>query len=151
MRRVLRIASREYVAAVKTKGFIIGLVLAPVLMGGGAIGLALLKGRIDLTDKQIAVIDRSGVVVDALIAAARQRDTNTAYDAKTGRKLQPAYLIEPVPPDDTDPQLQRVALSDRIRRRRTPRLSRDRPGNLAPGHQRRIGAGELLRRERRAR
>ncbi len=133
MRRVLRIASREYVAAVKTKGFIIGLVLAPVLMGGGAIGLALLKGRIDLTDKRVAVIDRSGVVVDALIAAASQRDTNTVYDAKTGRKLQPAYLLESVPPDDTDPQQQRVALSDRIRRGELHAFLEIGPETLHPG------------------
>jgi len=42
MRRVLYLARREYLAAVKTKGFVIGLVLAPLLMGGGALGFTLL-------------------------------------------------------------------------------------------------------------
>ncbi len=116
MRRVLRIAFREYRAAVKTKGFIIGLVLAPVLMGGGAIGLNLIKGKVDLTDKRIAILDRSGVVADALVLAGRQRDTDTAFDAKTGRQLQPAYLFESEMPDDTDPMGQRLELSNRVRK-----------------------------------
>jgi ABC-2 type transport system permease protein len=133
MRRVLRIARREYVAAVKTKGFIIGLILAPVLMGGGAIALSLLKGRIDLTDKKIAVIDRSGVVADALTAATRQRDTQAVHHAKSGRKLQPAYLIEVVPPHDADPQHQRLELSDRIRRGELHAFLEIGPQALHPG------------------
>jgi ABC-2 type transport system permease protein len=116
MRRVLRIARREYLAAVKTKGFLIGLVLAPVLMGGGALGFTLLKGRLDLTDRKIAVIDRSGVVAEALVAAARERETNAVYDAASSRKLRPSYTIEPVAPDDRNPEGQRLELSDRIRR-----------------------------------
>jgi ABC-2 type transport system permease protein len=115
MRRALCIACREYRAAVKTKGFIIGLILAPVLMGGGAIGLSLLKGRIDQSDKRIAILDRSGVVADALVFAARQRDTNSTFDARTGRKLQPAYLFEQVTPHEADPGRQRLELSDRVR------------------------------------
>jgi hypothetical protein len=91
------------------------LILAPVLMGGGAIGLSLLKGRIDQSDKRIAILDRSGVVADALVFAARQRDTNSTFDARTGRKLQPAYLFEQVTPHEADPGRQRLELSDRVR------------------------------------
>ena len=35
MRKILRLLKREYLAAVKTKGFIIMLLLMPVLMGVG--------------------------------------------------------------------------------------------------------------------
>ena len=34
MRKTLRLARREYRAAVRTKGFIIGLVVAPIMMSG---------------------------------------------------------------------------------------------------------------------
>lgn len=115
MRRLLYLARREYLAAVKTKGFIIGLVLAPLLMGGGALGFALLKGRVDLTDKRIAIVDRSGIVAKALIQAAQERDTRAVHDPTTGRKLQPAYIFETEPPDHADPAAQRLALSNRVR------------------------------------
>ena len=35
MHKIIKFAIREYKSAVKTKGFIIGLVLAPILMSGG--------------------------------------------------------------------------------------------------------------------
>ena len=62
MPRTLRLALREYMAAVKTKGFIIGLVIMPVLMGGSGLAMILLKDQVDTTDKRVAVLDRSGVV-----------------------------------------------------------------------------------------
>ena len=62
MRKTLILAWREYKAAVKTKGFIIGLVLAPVFMGGSLIAFALLKDRVDTTDKAVVIVDRSGVL-----------------------------------------------------------------------------------------
>jgi len=63
MNRILRVAKRDYLASVKTKGFIIGLVLAPVLMGGGFIGILLMESRVDTQDKRIGVLDHSGRVV----------------------------------------------------------------------------------------
>jgi ABC-2 type transport system permease protein len=117
MRKVLRIAKREYLATVRTKGFIIGLVVAPVLFGGSALAMWLLQGQVDTRDKAIAVVDRSGRVAEAVIAAAEQRNVAAVYDPQSGEKLRPAYVIEVVEPDDSDPDGQRLALSDRVRRR----------------------------------
>ena len=50
MNRTLRIARREYAAQVRTKGFLIGLALAPVLACGGLSDSGLyqsLKGKVD--------------------------------------------------------------------------------------------------------
>jgi len=109
-------ARREYKAAVKTKGFIIGLILAPVFMGGGLIAFAVFKDRVDTTDKTVAVVDRSGVVAEALLEAAELRNSKEIHDEETGKKIKPAYFIEVVAPDETDPQAQRLRLSDRVRR-----------------------------------
>ena len=38
--KVLTIAKRDYIATVRTKAFIFGLVVAPVLFGGGSIGMS---------------------------------------------------------------------------------------------------------------
>jgi ABC-type Na+ efflux pump permease subunit len=115
MSKVLQIAKREYLAIVRTKGFVIGLVLAPVVMGGSAIAMALLEGHVDTRDRTIVVVDRSGVVAEALVAAAEARSVRVVYDEETGEKVAPAYVIEVVEPDDPDPQAQRLELSNRVR------------------------------------
>lgn len=114
MRKVLKIARREYKASVRTKGFVIGLVVAPILMSGSLIAMMLLKDRVDTTDKHLAVIDRSGVVAAALVEAAESRNAAEVLD-ESGKKVKPAYLLETVEPDDGDPAAQRLALSDRVR------------------------------------
>jgi ABC-2 type transport system permease protein len=117
MRRVLRVAKREYLATVRTKGFIIGLVVAPVLFGGSALAMVLFRNQVDTRDKVIAVVDRSGLVVDAVVGAVEARNTAVVYDEETGEKVRPGLVIEVVTPDDEDPDAQRLELSERIRRR----------------------------------
>ncbi len=115
MRKILRVAQREYKAIVKTKGFILGLILAPVVMGGSAIGMAFFRDRVDTSDKRIAVIDRSGVIGDVLRRAAQSRNETEVVDAESGKKTKPAYLIELVAPaEDWTQQL--LELSNRVRR-----------------------------------
>lgn len=115
MRKALKIAKREYLAQVRTKGFVIGLLLAPVLIGGSGIAFALLKDRGDTTDRLIAVVDRSGLVADALVEAAEARNAEAVLDADTGKKIRPAYLIEVLDPGDLDPEGWKLDLSDRVR------------------------------------
>lgn len=115
MRRVFWLARREYLASVKTKGFVIGLVLAPVLMFGSVLAMALLGDRVDTTDKRIAVLDRSGVVAEAVVTAAEERTADVVYDKDSGKKIKPAYVIEVVEPDTADPRGQELRLSDRVR------------------------------------
>ncbi len=117
MRKVLRYAGREYLAAVRTKGFIIGLILAPVLMSGGFIAFLLLKDRVDTTDKHMAIIDHTGgIVTESLFKAAEYRNTNELLDKNSGKKIKPAYYFEPVDPDTHNTSRQLLELSDRVRR-----------------------------------
>jgi ABC-2 type transport system permease protein len=115
MRKTLKLACREYVASVKTKGFIIGLLLAPIFMGGSLIAFALLKDRVDTADKAVAIIDRSGVLAPALLKAARQRNTDEVHDKENGKKIKPAYLLDKIEPNPEDPRAQRLELSERVR------------------------------------
>ncbi len=115
MRKVLRFVKREYLAAVKTKGFIIMLLLMPVLMGGSGIAMYLLRGQVDTTDKHVAIIDHSGILTDYLLQAVQERNAEAVFDKESGKKIQPAYVFEVLEADETDPQRQRLALSDRIR------------------------------------
>ncbi len=115
MPKVLRVAWREYKAIVRTKGFIIGLVLAPVVMGGSAIGMALFKDRVDTRDKAIVVIDHSGLLGAVLVEAAEQRNASQVFDRERGDKIRPAYLIQIAKPW-TERSKQLLALSDKVRR-----------------------------------
>jgi ABC-2 type transport system permease protein len=115
MRKILWLARREYKASVRTKGFIIGLVLAPVFMGGSGIAMAIFENRVDTTDKTIAVIDHTGIVAEPLARAAQERNGSEVHEKETGKKVKPAYIIEVAEPDPEDPVAQRLELSNRVR------------------------------------
>ncbi len=115
MVKVLRLAKREYLATVRTKGFIIGLVLAPILMSGGALAMMLLKNQVDTTDKHVAIVDRSGVIATALVQAAQAYNAKEVRDPKTGKKIHPAYLFEVVAPNFQNPEAQKLELSNLVR------------------------------------
>ncbi len=114
MRKTLRIAKREYRSQVKTKGFIIGLILAPAIMSGSLIAMAIFKDRVDTTDQVIAVMDHSGLVAEALVEGAGERNAAAVHN-DDGEKVRPAYIIEIVQPDTTRPDLQKLELSNRVR------------------------------------
>ena len=114
MRKIMILARREYIAAVKRKGFILGLVLMPLFMSSGFIAIKLSQKMTDATDKKIALVDRSGLMTDVITQAAKIRNEKEIFD-KTGKKVRPAYLIEIIAPDSADTAGQRIALSNRIR------------------------------------
>jgi ABC-2 type transport system permease protein len=117
MKQTLCIARREYLATVRTKGFVIGLLLAPLLMFGAILVIPLFQGHRDTSDRRIAVVDRTGRLAEAIREAAEKRNGEAVHDQKSGKKVAPAYLIEVVEPDDSEPSAQRLALSDRVRRK----------------------------------
>lgn len=114
MTKILRIAQREYLATVKTKGFIIGLVLAPVLMCGSIIAMALLRNQVDTKDRVVAVVDRSAVIAPAILEAAKARNDRDVFD-KAGKKLRPAFRFEVLDPGSRPLEALRLELSDQIR------------------------------------
>lgn len=71
--KTFRVARWEFIERVKTKSFIIGLLLTPVIMGLFAVGPALLQDTLaDADARVIAVHDGTGVVIDSLEAALRR-------------------------------------------------------------------------------
>jgi ABC-2 type transport system permease protein len=79
MSKVWQIAAREFVATVFTKGFIIGLLVVPVIGGIFALVAPRLFGASDLAvEGEIAVIDPTGVVLPRVRDAMAARDSPTA-------------------------------------------------------------------------
>ncbi|MFN0052578.1 MAG: ABC transporter permease [Planctomycetales bacterium] len=116
MNRILVIARREYLSMVATKGFLIGVLLVPVLMVGGGFVPRLLEKSVDLGDKTIVVLDQGGKTFDELQAAVQVRNEHATLDPKTGKQTSARYVLERGPSEAIDDAL-RLELSDRIRRR----------------------------------
>ena len=114
MRKVLLLAKRDYVESVKTKTFIMGLIVAPLLFGGGFLGIAILKNRPDLREKRIAILDQTGVAAAPIIRAAREKNDKELFDKTTRRQIAPRYAFESIPAD-ADLAARRMTLSDRVR------------------------------------
>jgi ABC-2 type transport system permease protein len=114
MHRIWRIARREYISAVGSKGFLIGLILAPIMMGGGFIGVALLQRQRGPAENRIVILDRTPHFAEAIRVAAEARNATDSGNAKSGRT---AYRIEvpPTPTDEPDADARRLALSEQIR------------------------------------
>jgi len=133
MRKVFILAKREYRAAVRTKSFIIGLVLAPIFMGGSLIAFALLKDRVDLSDKHITVIDHSGMIAEYLIGVTEERNKSEIYNQETGEQVRPAYYIDILEPDTMDVFRQRLDLSNKVRNKQLHAFIEIGPEVIHPG------------------
>ncbi|MBL9138071.1 MAG: ABC transporter permease [Verrucomicrobiales bacterium] len=112
MHRIWRIARREYVSAVCSKGFLIGLILAPLLMSGGFIGLALLQRQRGPAESRIVVIDRTHRFAETIRSAADARNSSDQGAASPGRT---SYRIESPPTHLSDTDARRLALSEEVR------------------------------------
>jgi ABC-2 type transport system permease protein len=115
MHRILLVAKRDYVAAIRSKPFLFGLIIAPILFGSGFIGLAIMKAKPDIKDRRIAIVDRTGAVTAAIVEAAGEKNRKELYDKISGHQVKPRYLFETVAPDDANPNEQRLSLCGRVR------------------------------------
>jgi ABC-2 type transport system permease protein len=112
MRKIWVIANREYQAAVRTKSFLISVVVLPLLMGGSGLVQVLLKDFRDTREQHYVVVDRTSgeKLVDRLKQAA------VLHNEKT----KPPFDVQQEEPRRGDAQAmkeQRLDLSERVRRR----------------------------------
>ncbi len=114
MHKILTLFKREYRAAVRTKSFVIGLLLVPLLMGGGFLAVLITENRKDTDDKKVAVIDYSGIMTEPLKEALEFRNKQDIFDSETGEKVSSAYVVEFVAPDVENRMAQQRALSERV-------------------------------------
>ena len=116
MRRTLLIAKRDALAGLKSKPFLFGLVIAPLLFGSGFLGLALLKAKPDIAPRRVAILDHTGTAASSIVAAAAAKNGEQLYDKSTHKQVQPRYSFEVVAPARGDLESQRLALSERVQR-----------------------------------
>jgi ABC-2 type transport system permease protein len=106
------VAVSEFTTLVRSKAFIVGLLMMPVFMAI-AFGMSkFTKGTTDVKDRVFVVVDRTGVLYAPIKAAAD--DWNRAAKA-AATQTAPLYLPSEAMFDETDDQA-RAALSDRVKR-----------------------------------
>jgi len=131
MHRILLIARRDYLATIRTRAFIFGLVVAPILFGGGFLGVALMQSRPDIKERRIAIIDRTGVVAAAVVQVAEEKNAKGLFDKASHRQVRPRYVFE-TPAPAADAQLQRLELSERVRHEKLYAFIEINPTSLQP-------------------
>jgi ABC-2 type transport system permease protein len=116
MRKVLVIAARDYLATVRTKGFVISLAMMPLLMSGGFLAQKLVGDQVDIRERRFAIVDRSpgGKIVGLLETKVKERNAHEIKE--TEKQVQPAFSIESVAPE-ADAAGQRFELSERVRQK----------------------------------
>ena len=131
MNKILTLFKREYRAAVRTKSFIISLVLVPLLMGGGFLAVIIMEKNQDTDDKKFVVVDHSGLMIEPLQKALDQRNKNEILDPETGEKVMSAYTVEFVEPSGDRMEQQRE-LSERVKSTELHAFIEIGPGILHP-------------------
>jgi len=116
LHRILLIAKRDYLQTVLSKAYLLGLVLLPLLIGGGFLAVAV-ASRANAGDQHVVVIDHTGVAGSAVIQACEEANRKPIPNAPSGFQRPMAmqrYLFDEVKPE-TDEAAQLLALSNRIR------------------------------------
>lgn len=113
VRKILVVAGTEFGTAVRSKSFILGLLLLPILMGL-SIGIqAYLAERVDTRTRAFAVIDRTGALYPTIETAAAAYN-KMAVD-ENGKPRAPRLEPRLVAPGSTDLDPVRLDLSDQVR------------------------------------
>lgn len=115
MSKILVVARRDYLATVVTKGFILSILMAPLLTVVGILVPKAMKERADASERTIVVLDGTGVLFPLLQAEVAAHNSRDAIDPKTGEPNATRYKLEAGPEGPVTDEV-RLALSDRVRK-----------------------------------
>jgi ABC-2 type transport system permease protein len=111
MHKVHTVASAEFGTLVRSKAFVITLLLMPVIMLGSGLLMRASRDATDTTTRRFAYVDHSGMVGPLLEAAAAERNARAAQDEIA--RFEPVAM----PLDGRSLDELRLELSDRVRAR----------------------------------
>lgn len=129
MKKILVVAKNEFVIAVTSKAFLVGVIMMPIFMCGALVVQHLTKDQIDLTPRKMAVVDHTGKLAPVLIEAARQRNEVAIFEQPEGdgeddskpaavdrKQIEPEFVIEVIEADSAESEeALAIQLSDRVR------------------------------------
>jgi ABC-2 type transport system permease protein len=117
MHKILIVAQSEFATLVRSKAFIVSIVLMPVVMVLSVVLMRATKNATDGKDRTFAVVDYTGVLVEPLVAVAQVLNAGSGdlVDPSAPRTT-PRFIPVQVQPDGRSPDDLRMELSDRVRR-----------------------------------
>lgn len=118
MNKILAVARTEYAVALRSKAFIIGVLMTPLMIGVSIGAQFFLKKHVDTTDRHCAIVDNSGFLYPILEAAIAERNENHLFETnEAGEKKQvyPKFILEHYTTEE-DPQQTELTLSKRVRK-----------------------------------
>ncbi|MGQ0554052.1 MAG: ABC transporter permease [Planctomycetota bacterium] len=112
----------EYLRSVRTKAFLVGVLVMPLLMGAGLIVAIVAKETKDVADQHYVVIDRTGAMTPVLDAAAEARHRDGIWKGKPDadgqrEQIAPRFVREELALSAGDPLdlEQELTLAQRVR------------------------------------
>jgi ABC-2 type transport system permease protein len=112
MNRVLTIAVSEFLRLARSKAFIIGVLLMPVLFGVMALFSSYAERHVDLEDRRLGVVDGTGVLYEPIASAA------VAFNKESGEgpsRTGPHFFAERIDRGERDLNELKLELSNRVR------------------------------------
>ena len=97
MNKIFAVAKAEYKIAIRSKAFLIGFFLTPLLMGGAILAQKFIGDHVDTTTRKCAIVDRSGFLYPILETANTEREKTDVFelsDDGTQKQVRPKFLLE---------------------------------------------------------
>jgi ABC-2 type transport system permease protein len=119
MNKVLTVAWNEYLIAVTSKAFLVGVIMMPIFMGGAILVQYLTKDQVDLSPRKIAIVDRSGKLFESIRQSAEQYNQYGIFTGEGDQKKQtqaPILVEEFKPSANAEPaDREDVVLTKRVK------------------------------------
>ncbi len=116
MNKVLVVGRNEYLIAVTSKAFIIGVIMMPIFMGGAILVQYLTRDQVDLSPRRIAIVDQSGRLFEPIAAAADARNKYEIFDGEGDepKQIQAKFEVEQYVQDSSSEERADVVLTKRV-------------------------------------
>lgn len=123
MNKVLIVARNEYLIAVTSKAFLVGVALMPIFMGGAIVVQYLTRDQVDISPRRLVIVDQTGRLFDSIAKAAEVRNENAIYSSDSSKneggserkQLQPKFQIEQYLPGKNSTDRPDVVLTERVK------------------------------------
>ncbi|WZO96161.1 ABC transporter permease [Isosphaeraceae bacterium EP7] len=122
MRKIFVVASTEFANAVRTKAFVIGVLMLPLIMVGSILVQKLANDQVDTKPKPFAILDGTGKLAPGIVEMARLRNdmldpaqSGKAQGKSAGQVRGARFEPTIVAVDNATLDAKRLELSDQIR------------------------------------
>jgi ABC-2 type transport system permease protein len=114
IRKIWTVASTEFGSVVRTKAFLVSLLLVPAIIGGAMVLQIILVRRTDTRPRSVAIVDRTGQLYSSIERAAQEYNVRSVD--RQGKVVAPRMQLTPVAESTDGATATLVQLSDRVRR-----------------------------------